>query len=226
MSRGLTRAVVVTPTCLGMSIEDDDQLDLQNETMGYVVSRRRFMEMSTVAKTILEQEPACTELKLGVDVNEDFMKLIAPCLVSGLMTEMAYEGIKNDCITDLVLFADFFEIENLLDVAAEMILEKATDESGIRGFTCVKVPVHVLDRVFPHNASDSARLHVLREWASGSYKPDDKTIELMRRIDPTKIEHERLKFAADTMNAEVFVYLPFRFYKYDRCWKQALCWRD
>ena len=227
MSRFLTRAVVVAPTCLDMLIEDDDQLYLTNKTMRCGVRLKNFMDMSTVAGTILQQKPVSTKLKLGVevkippelhlgvDVAPDFMKLISPCFVTGLITELAYAGIKNDYITDLVLIADFFEIENLLDVAAEMIFEKATHESGIENFTCDNVPVRVLDRVFPHNASDSARLHVLRQWAqSASYKPDDKAIELMRRIDPTEIEHAQLKLANDTMNKELFEYLRFKFYKY------------
>ena len=233
MSSVLTRAVVVTPSCLDMSIEDDDQLYLTNETMRCGVSLKNFMKMSTKAWTILQQELKLgvevknpPELHLGVDVAQDFMKLISPCFVTGLITDLAYAGIKNDYISDLVLIADFFEIENLLDVAAEMIFEKAIHESGIENFTCNNVPVRVLDRVFPHNASDSARLHVLRQWAqSASYKPDDKAIELMRRIDPTEIEHGQLKLANDTMNKELFEYLRFKFYKYNHCGrKQTLLW--
>ena len=107
-------------------------------------------------------------------------------------------------------------MENLLDVAAEMILKKATEERGIGGFTCDftcgEVPMRVLDRVFPHEASDSAHLHVLREWAPKSkpFKPDEKAIELMRRIDPTQIQHERLRFALGTMNTQLFEWLPFK----------------
>ena len=221
MEHDLIPAFVVAPGCLNMTIGDDDQLILENDTIYCGVSRAKFMQMSAVANTLLEQEPDQTKLHLGVDVGADFMNLIGPCCVTGLLTYEAYEKIKSDHITDLAKFADFFQIENLLGAAARMIFEKAETGSDFgKGFIYTKVSVHILERLFPHEASDSARLHVLQVWARSlpslpgkGYKPDDKAIKLIRGIDPTKIEPERLKFAADTMNGELFTYLRFIYYK-------------
>lgn len=221
MEHDLIPAFVVAPGCLDMSIEDDDQLYLENDTICCGVRRENFMQMSAVANTLLEQEPDQTKLHLGVDVGADFMNLIGPCCVTGLLTYEAYEKIKSDHITDLAKFADFFQIENLHGAAARMIFEKAETGSDFgKGFLYTKLSVHILERLFPHEASDSARLHVLQVWArkvvsltGKRYKFDDKAIKLIRGIDPTKIEPERLKFAADTMDPALFEHIPFIYYK-------------
>lgn len=170
-------------------VPKDDEIDLVGANFRTCVRRSRMTKLSSVVADFLT--PDCKEFPINLELNQAFFDDIFGYLVAGISPHVCVSLMK---ITDVVLFADYLQMDELIKLAAFCIrrgvlefiyhnkyLPTIMDQSSNQDsdddeepscsralpptFTHKNIPARLLEKVFPYDASDEVRINLLREWA-------------------------------------------------------------
>ena len=212
-------------------VPDDDVLNLVGANFSACVRRSRMAQLSSVVADFLT--PDCTEFPIGLELDQAFFDTLFGYLVAGISPQVC--GINFTQITDVLLFADYMQMDELLKFAADCIKcrviqfidhnkhwpttiehedDNDNDDFGCwcralpRTFTHKKIPVRLLEKVFPYNSPGNVRIELLREWAPKDidYVPDEASIKMISTIAYC----EWVNVAIYTMNPDLLVWRRFK----------------
>ena len=213
---------ILDSNVIDSSVLEEDALYLVNEHGKFLVRRSRLISLSRVAKEMIVSKE-CKELKVDVNVGPNVMNRIRHSLTTGVMSGKDYDSILhgdgNSCLGDLIIIADFLQIDSLLDIASQMLRDRFDYEFEKtmtpldEKFTCDRISVRILWNVFPHDLCDASRLLILQSWSRGRCVLDCEAIQMMRNIDPREISAKILHSAAESMDEQFFSFIPFYFFK-------------
>ena len=101
---------IIDKAILCTEVPEDDALNLVGKDFRVQVRRSRMKSMSAVVAEFHEPSPGTIDFPIELNIDKKFFDDIAPCLITGVLGELPL-GMR---ITDLILFADYLQIEALL----------------------------------------------------------------------------------------------------------------
>jgi len=94
-------------------VPNDDAIDLVGTNFRTCVRRSRMTKLSSVVADFLT--PDCKEFPINLELNQAFFDDIFGYLVAGISPHVCVSFMK---ITDVVLFADYLQMDELIKLAA------------------------------------------------------------------------------------------------------------
>jgi len=105
--------IIHTAPPVAWIVPNDDEIDLVGANFRICVRRSRMVQLSAVVADFLT--PDCKEFPINLELNQAFFEDIFGYLVAGVSPHLCVPFMK---ITDVVLFADYMQMDELIKLAA------------------------------------------------------------------------------------------------------------